>query len=66
MKTGKALLGVAAGMAAGAVLGMIFAPEKRSDKKIPGEKELTDVLDKKINKKFDELIHAVSEKQKKA
>lgn len=63
MKTGKALLGVAAGVAAGAVLGMIFYPEKKTGRKLTSEKDLKEALNEKINEKFDELIHAVTEKQ---
>ena len=63
MKTGKALLGVAAGMAAGAVLGMLFVPERKSGKRL-SEKELSQALDEKLNEKFDELVQAIVKKQK--
>jgi gas vesicle protein len=67
MKTGRALLGVAAGLAAGAVLGMLFAPEKEIIKNNSHEtKDLGDELNKKIDEKFDELINAITAKSKKA
>jgi gas vesicle protein len=65
MKTGKAILGVVAGLAAGAVLGVLFAPEKGSDtrKKITKKgKDLTDALNDRIEQKFDELMKNISSK----
>jgi gas vesicle protein len=55
MKTGKALLAVLTGMAAGVALGLIFSPENgdRSQKKMSRKGgELADVL---ADEKFGEL-----------
>ena len=65
MDTGKILVGVLAGLAAGAVLGVLFAPDKGSltRKKIckKGE-DMTDDL----KEKFDEFLNNISEKFDKA
>ena len=69
MSSGKALLGVLAGLAAGAALGVLFAPEKgsRTRKNISGKTEdLVDALNDKIDKKFNEVIHVVNRKMEKA
>jgi gas vesicle protein len=69
MTTGKALLGVLAGIAAGAALGVLFAPEKgsqtRNNIKRKGE-DLADALSDKIDEKFEDLMMAVTGKVKKA
>jgi len=61
MSTGKVLLGLVAGVAAGAILGVLFAPAKGSEtrKKISkkGEKLAEDVKEK-----FDEFIENISDK----
>ena len=67
MKTGKAILAVLAGIAAGAALGVLFAPNKGSDtrKKISKRGEsLADALNDKIDERFDELLSAVTGKVK--
>lgn len=61
MNSGKVLLGLLAGIAAGALVGVLFAPEKGSDtrKKITGKKDdLTDAL----KDKFNDFLDHVTEK----
>jgi gas vesicle protein len=69
MTSGKALLGVVAGIAAGVALGMIFAPEKgeatRRNISKKGE-ELANALNEKMEEKFDELMGAVTGKSRTA
>jgi len=75
MTTTKAVLGVLAGMAAGAVLGVLFAPDKGTEtrKKITkkGEdiagsfEDLAESIEERIEKRFDELVSAVNGKIKK-
>ena len=65
MSSGKALLGVLAGMAAGAALGILFAPGKGSNtrKNISRRTEdLVDAVNDKLEEKFDEIIHVVKGK----
>lgn len=67
MTNGKAILAVLAGVAAGAALGMLFAPDKGSDtRKMISKKgeDLADALNDKIDDKFDELLTAVTGKVK--
>jgi gas vesicle protein len=67
MTNGKAILAVLAGIAAGAALGMLFAPDKGSDtRKVISKKgeDLADALNDKIDDKFDELLTAITGKVK--
>lgn len=66
MNSGKAFLGVLAGIAAGAVIGMLFASgsKTRNDISKKGE-DLADALNKKIDRKFDELMSTISVREKK-
>jgi len=69
MKTKKAVLGVLAGIAAGAVIGVLLAPEKgdRLRKKISRKSEdLADLINEKIDDKFDALLNTISGKVKKS
>jgi len=61
MSSGKVLLGLLAGVAAGALLGILFAPEKGSvtRKKITRKGE--DFADG-LTEKFNEFVDTVSEK----
>lgn len=61
MKTGKVFLGVLAGLATGAMLGILFAPDKgtRTRRRIVHKGE--DVLDS-MEERFDDFLEKVSEK----
>jgi len=68
MNSGKALLGVFAGIAAGTVLGILFAPEKGSNTRkniVKKSDDLAHALNHKIDQKFDELLTAVTGNTKK-
>jgi len=69
MSTGKVLLGLLAGVAAGAVLGILFAPEKGSEtrKKITKKgKDYADDLTQKFNGLVDEMTQKIESVVKKA
>ena len=61
MKTGKVVLGVVTGLAVGATLGVLFAPDR-------GEKTRKKIADKtketkeKLKESFDDFVDVVSEK----
>lgn len=62
MTKGKALLGVLAGIAAGAALGVLFAPDKGTNtrKNIARKGEdLADAINQKLDERFDELTSAI-------
>jgi gas vesicle protein len=64
MGSGKLLLGVLAGVAAGAVLGILFAPDKGSEtrKKIVKKAEdFTDGLKEKFNGYVDDITEKFDE-----
>ncbi len=69
MSSGKVLLGVLAGIAAGALIGILFAPDKGSEtrKKIvkKGE-EYADDIKAKINGLLDDLSQKIDETKAKA
>lgn len=65
MSTGKVVLGVLAGVAAGAILGILFAPDKGSvtRKKIVDKK---DGLNDELKAKFNEIVDSLADKFEKA
>lgn len=64
MNTIKAVLGIMAGMATGAVIGVLFAPEKGKDtrkKMIKRSTDLSDAIDERIESKFEEYESKLDE-----
>jgi gas vesicle protein len=61
METGKVFLGVLAGVAAGALLGVLFAPDKGSETRKRIVKKGSDTLDD-INEKYNDILKAFNEK----
>jgi len=64
MNSGKIVLGILAGFAAGAILGILLAPDKGSNtrqKIVDMKNDMTD----KVKAKFDELAHTVTDSLKK-
>lgn len=64
MNTAKAILGIVAGIATGAVIGVLFAPEKGRDtrrKMIKRSADLSDAIDKRIESKFEEYESKLDE-----
>ena len=61
MSSGKVVVALLAGVAAGAVLGILFAPEKGSEtrKKLSGE---GNDLKESMKEKFNEFLDNISEK----
>jgi len=69
MNSGKVFLGVVAGLAAGAALGVLFAPEKDSKaRKLISKKtdDLIGAVNEKIDEKFKKVMDVVTERLKKA
>jgi len=69
MNSGKVFLGVVAGLAAGAALGVLFAPEKDAKaRKLISKKtdDLIDAVNEKIEDKFKKVMDVVTERLKKA
>ena len=69
MKKGKAILAVMAGIAAGAAIGLLFAPDKGEKIKLSMLKrkaQLADLLGKRIESRFDALMAEVDERRRKA
>ena len=61
MNSGKVILGALAGIAAGAVIGVLFAPDKSSDSRSKIIKEGEEYLDS-LKKKFNSLLDTISGK----
>lgn len=61
MSSGKILLGVLAGAATGALLGVLFAPDKGSATRGNITKKSEDIVDS-VKDKFNDLMDTVSEK----
>jgi len=61
MNTGKVLLGLLAGIAAGALLGILFAPDKGSETRKKLSKKGDDFAEE-LKGKFDEFLDNMSEK----
>ena len=63
MKTGKALLAVLTGLAAGAVLGLIFSPQNGNENRSGKSRELADALGKRIDDRFSNLEARIAGKR---
>jgi gas vesicle protein len=61
MNSGKVFLGALAGLAAGALIGVLFAPDKGSESRNKIIKEGEDFLDS-IKKEFNSLLDSISGK----
>lgn len=59
MKTGNIIVGVLAGFAAGAVLGILFAPDKGTETRKKIKRTGKDYVDA-VKEKMDELTHILS------
>lgn len=61
MNSGKVILGALAGLAAGALIGVLFAPDKGSDSRHKIVKKGEDYLDS-VKNKFNSLLDTISGK----
>lgn len=61
MNAGKVFLGVLAGMAAGAVLGILFAPDKGSETRKKISKKSED-FKASVKDKFDDFMESINDK----
>ncbi len=60
MNSGKVVLGVLAGLASGAILGILFAPDKGSETRRKIVKKGSDSIDE-LKEKLDDLMTALTE-----
>lgn len=60
MKTSNLLLGIAGGLAAGAILGVLFAPDKGTNTRKKIAKKSTD-LKETAKESFDKFLNSVEE-----
>jgi gas vesicle protein len=61
MNSGKVFLGLLAGIAAGAVLGVLFAPDKGTETRKKISKKSKDLVDE-VKNKYDDFVRGVNEK----
>jgi gas vesicle protein len=61
MNSGKMILGILAGAAAGALLGVLFAPEKGSETRRKISQKGKDLVDE-VKHKYDDFVKGVNEK----
>jgi len=61
MNGGKVILGLLAGIAAGALLGVLFAPDKGTETRRKITKKSKDFVDE-VKNKYDDFVKGVNEK----
>jgi len=61
MNGGKVILGLLAGIAAGALLGVLFAPDKGTETRRKITKRSKDFVDE-VKNKYDDFVKGVNEK----